>query len=136
MNRTKQNYRILSLLLLISLLAAFAISFVACDNASDNEEGVLKTFTFVVKFPDGTNKTHTIETTKTTVGEALIEKGLISGDDGPYGLYVKTVDGITLDYDKDGMYWAFYVNGGYASSGVDKTNIIDGEVYSFEATAS
>ena len=136
MNRTRKFYRILSLVLLISLVAAMAISFVACDKPNDGgDETVAKTFTFVVKFADGTSKTYTIETTKNTVGEALVEKGLIAGEDSQYGLYVKTVDGVTLDYNTDGMYWAFYVNGQYASTGVEKTNIVDGETYSFEATA-
>ena len=54
-----------------------------------------------------------------------------AGDEGEYGLYVKTVNGITADYDKDGAYWAFYVNGEYASSGVDSTPIAEGESYCF-----
>ena len=136
MNRKRKIYQILSLVLLISLIAAIAISFVACDKPNDGgDEVVSKTFTFVVKFADGTSKTHVVETTRKTVGEALIDKGLIAGEDGPYGLYVKTVDGQTLDYDTDGMYWAFYVGGQYAPAGVEKTNIVDGETYSFEATA-
>ena len=63
---------------------------------------------------------------------ALVENGLIAGDDSEYGLYVKTVNGITLDYDKDGKYWAFYENGNYATSGVDQTEIVNGTVYSFK----
>ena len=47
-------------------------------------------------------------------------------------LYVKTVNGITLDYDKDKMYWAFYINGEYAMTGVDSTPIEEGAVYAFK----
>ena len=50
-----------------------------------------------------------------------------------YGLYVKTVNGITLDYDTDGMYWAFYINGEYVQTGVDATGVEDGAVYAFRA---
>lgn len=50
----------------------------------------------------------------TTVGKALLDQGVIAGEDSSYGLYVKTVNGTTLDYDTDGMYWAFYINGEYA----------------------
>ncbi len=73
-----------------------------------------------------------IHTDKETVGEALLELGLIAGEEGEYGLYVKTVNGITVDYDKDGVYWAFYINGEYASTGVDATPITEGEQYSFK----
>ena len=49
-----------------------------------------------------------------------------------YGLYVKEVNGITADYDVDGTYWAFYINDEYASTGVDSTNITEGDNYSFK----
>ena len=56
-------------------------------------------------------------------------KGLIEGEEGPYGLYVKVVNGIRADYDKDKVYWAFYINGDYAMSGVDVTEICAGDEY-------
>ncbi len=80
----------------------------------------------------GLNKLE-VKSDKKTVGEALIDLKVISGDKGPYGLYVKTVDGETLDYDTDGMYWSFYVGGEYAQTGVDQTEITDGVVYAFKA---
>ena len=66
-------------------------------------------------------------------GKALLDQGVIAGEDSSYGLYVKTVNGITLDYDTDGMYWAFYINGEYAQTGVDATGVEDGAVYAFRA---
>lgn len=90
-------------------------------------------FTFTVVDVDGNEKDFTVETDKKTVGEALIDEGLIAGEDGPYGLYVKTVDGKTLDYDKDGKYWAFYVNGELSATGVDMTDVTEGAAYSFKA---
>lgn len=73
-----------------------------------------------------------IHTDKETVGEALSELGLIEGEESEYGLYVKTVNGITADYDKDGVYWAFYINGEYASAGVDSTKIVEADSYAFK----
>ena len=46
-----------------------------------------------------------------------------------YGLYIKTVNGITLDWDKDAMYWAFYIDGEYAMTGVDTTKAEAGAIY-------
>lgn len=89
-------------------------------------------FKFTVTDADGTESFFEIHTDKTIVGEALLELELISGEEGAYGLYVKTVNGITADYDADGTYWAFYVNGQYATSGVDLTEITEGETYSFK----
>ena len=43
----------------------------------------------------------------------------------------KTFNGMTADYDKDGVYWAFYIDGEYDMIGVDATNITDGAQYAF-----
>ena len=91
-----------------------------------------KQFAFTVIDGEGKETVFTIHTDKELVGEALIELALIEGEDGPYGLYVKTVNGITMDYEKDKAYWAFYVNGEYATSGVDTTEITEGDTYSFK----
>ena len=89
---------------------------------------------FDVTFSDGTTASYAIHTDAETVGEALVGEELIAGEDSQYGLYVKTVGGETLDWDADGMYWAFYENGEYAMTGVDLTEITDGATYSFVAT--
>lgn len=73
--------------------------------------------------------TFTVNTDKETVGEALEEYELISGEDGAYGLYVKVVNGITADYDVNKSYWSFSKNGEYMQTGVDKTYLTDGENY-------
>ncbi len=92
-----------------------------------------KQFTFTVVDADKNETVFTVNTDEETVGAALLKLQLIAGEDSQYGLYVKTVNGTTLDYDKDGMYWAFYENGAYASAGVDSTNITNGAAYSFKA---
>ena len=91
-------------------------------------------FTFNVTMPDGTETSHSVKTSASTVGDALVEAGLIEGNESEYGLYVTTVDGCTLDWDTDHAYWAFYINGEYAMTGVDATPIVEGETYAFVAT--
>ena len=80
---------------------------------------------------DGSQKTYAVKTDAQTVGEALVSLGLIAGEDGAYGLYVKTVDGETVDWDTHQKYWAFYENGAMAMNGVDKTNVVAGATYAF-----
>ena len=91
-------------------------------------------FQFQVKDLSGNVTKFLIKTDKTTVGDALLELELIAGENGAYGLYVQAVNGITLDYAKDNAYWGFFVDGQYASKGVDATTIDPNAVYSFEAT--
>lgn len=73
--------------------------------------------------------TFTVNTDETTLGAALLEHNIIAGEDGPYGLYIKVVNGITADYDVDQSYWGFYKNGEYMMTGVDVTEFADGEHY-------
>lgn len=142
----KRNLKsILSLIVCMVLIAAMALCITACGNKNSGEpidnssitatqlgEGET-TFNFSVIGTDGNETKFEIKTNKTTVGEALLELGLIAGEDSAYGLYVKTVNGTTLDYNTDGKYWAFYENGNYAVSGVDTTNIVNGATYTFKA---
>lgn len=151
MKKTKFS-SLLSLLICIALITATALFATSCsDNHTPSTETTTvadksttqaettvigegeKQFTFTVVDADNNEAVFTVNTDETTVGEALIKFGLIEGEDGPYGLYVKKVNGVTLDYDKDGMYWAFYENGKYAVTGVDLTEITDGVTYSFKA---
>ena len=89
-------------------------------------------FTFKVVDDEGQETVFAIHTDKKTVGEALVDLNLIAGTVESYGLYVKTVNGVTVDYDTDGKYWAFYINGEYAMTGVDSTEIAEGAEYTFK----
>lgn len=132
----------LSVIVCVVLTAAMALLASGCnDNQTPTETPLViggvkgegeTIFPFEVTKPDGTKVSYEVHTDKNTVGEALLDAGLIAGEDGAYGLYVKTVDGVTLDYDKDGMYWSFYINGEYAMSGVDTTDITADTVYAFK----
>ena len=150
MQKTKLK-RILSIILCIVIVAAISLFATGCtDNSTTNPDstsapttlsGVSETpevigqgakmFFFVAEDKEGKETKWEIHTDEDTVGKALVAEGIIEGEDGPYGLYVKTVNGTTLDYDKDGMYWAFYENGEYALAGVDKTEITEGQTYAF-----
>ncbi len=90
-----------------------------------------KQFKFGVVEIDGNETWFEIHTDEEMVGTALLELKLIEGEEGPYGLYVKAVNGIVADYDKDNVYWAFYVNDDYGTTGVDMTKIEEGTIYSF-----
>ena len=78
--------------------------------------------------------TFTINTDKETLGDALSEHSLISGEKGPYGLYVKVVNGMTADYAVNKGYWSFSKDGEYLQSGVDSTAISHGDHYEITYT--
>ena len=145
----KFNKKLLSLILSTMFIVAMAFSMTACggnntetpntqgtQNGLENDVTVLgegqTVFNFVVVDGEGKETNFEIHTDKTSVGEALLELKLIEGEDGAYGLYVKKVNGITADYDVDQTYWAFYINGEMAMTGVDATDVEAGATYSFK----
>ena len=129
------------------LACMLALSFAACgkgaadSTASSDAETTERTteatapwtsvgegdcaFPFIVTFADGTRQNYVVTTSKQTIGEALVDAGLIAGEESEYGLYVKTVCGVTADYDADGTYWALYVNGEPSLVGVDSLKCTD-----------
>ena len=78
------------------------------------------------------NVVFTINSDKDNLGDALLEHNLADGEDGPYGLYVKSVNGIVADYDIDESYWSLSKEGEYMTTGVSETPFEDGD--SFELT--
>ena len=127
---------------IITLTLLALICLCSCGNTVD-AEGLWENATYLrdKEFGRGENTavvevkvgdqqvTFTVNTDETTVGAALLEHELIAGEDSQYGLYVKQVNGITADFDTDGSYWAFYVNGEYALTGVDSTEIVESDIY-------
>ena len=88
--------------------------------------------TGTVTDPDGQETAYEIHTDAETGGDALESLDLIAGEEGDYGLFVTTVDGVSLPSDGD-QYWAFYIDGAYATSGVDQTEITAGASYALKA---
>ncbi len=125
----KINFR--SVLSLV-LVAAMVLMFAGCGGKTEtNKNG---SFKFEVVELDGSKKEFTVEYDgEKSVGEALEKEGLVAGNDSQYGLEVHTVNGQKYTYDEDKVYWAFYIDGEYAMTGVDSTPIEDGKVYCFKA---
>ena len=144
MMRKTNLKKALSFLLCMALIAAMALFATGCSDKKTAEtvdgttvyadgdvvgEGA-KQFTLVIADKDGNETRLEIHTDKDIVGEALLDNQVVAGEDSQYGLYVKTVNGITADFDTDGVYWAFYIDGEYAMTGVDATEITEGVTYS------
>ena len=92
-----------------------------------------KTVTVKVIVEDKT-VTFTIKSDAEMLGDALLAHGLIAGEESAYGLYVKVVNGITADYDVNEAYWGFFIDGEYAATGVDSTEITADTVYELTYT--
>ncbi len=93
-----------------------------------------KNITVEVVHKDTSVKSFAYRTQLEYLGELLMSEGLIQGEEGPYGLYITTVDGEDAIYEVDQSYWAFYQDGEYAALGIDQTPITDGDCFSLVYT--
>lgn len=57
-----------------------------------------------------------------------------TGSESEYGMMVETVNGELADYNVDGAYWAFFVNGDYCNYGIDTQPVEDGDAFSIVYT--
>ncbi len=155
--KTNTFSKFLSFILCAVLIAALVLVFPGCSDKDTTTQGTAetpatqaeteeketeskvetvgsgsKTLHFTVKNGDEI-KEFTVLTDEAIVGDALLKLNLIAGEDGDYGLYIKTVAGTTLDYNTDGKYWALYVGDAYATTGIDGLEATDGLKFSLVA---
>ena len=121
--------RTLSLLLALIMV----IALVGCS-ANKEAPSAAVSFKVVVTDLDGNETAFEYTSSAASVGEALVAEGLIEGHETEYGLYIDTVNGITADWDADQTYWAFYINGEYATTGIDGTEIVADTTYGLTLT--
>lgn len=111
------------LALALALVMVFALA--ACG---EKQSADTKTITVTVVHGNGTSKDFTVKTEKEMLGEALTDEKLVEGEVGPYGLFVKTVDGETVDEAKQ-EWWCLTKGGQSVETGVDSTVVEDGAAY-------
>lgn len=116
------------LALALALVMVFALA--ACGQKGS---GDTKTVTVTVVHGDGSSKDFTVKTDKETLGEALVDEKLVEGENGPYGLFVKTVDGETAD-DANQEWWCLTKGGESVATGADSTPVEDGAAYEWTLT--
>ena len=128
---------------LICLILVTVMLFAACNTNKVDAEGRWadaiylndtefgegsKTVNVTVKAGDD-EITFTIHSDERYLGDALLEHGLIDGDKGEFGIYIKKVNGILADYDIDKTYWGFYKSGEMMMVGVSAAEFVSGDCY-------
>ncbi len=146
--------KIIMLSVIFVLIAAMALCMVSCDGTTNidtqSSESVSKneasadseaeapeakyTISVTVVDDKGESSEFELKTSSDILADALLEAKLVEGEDGPYGLYIKYVNGIRADYDKDGAYWALSKGGEVLMTGVSDTKISDGDKFELTYT--
>lgn len=124
---------IVAVAVLLVLVIGAIIAFFALRPAQRDRDADLITIGVAVTHGDGTVKEFSISTEAINLRKALEQENLIAGDESEYGLFVKTVDGETADESQQ-QWWCFTRDGETLMTGVDSTEIVDGDHYEIVLT--
>ena len=92
-----------------------------------------KSITVQVVLLEGEPSDFTIQTDEEYLRGALESIDLIEGSESEYGLFVTTVNGVTVDDSKQ-QWWCFTQDGEMLMTGVDTTPIADGDHFEITLT--
>lgn len=114
---------------LVALVAVAALMLGVFFLTREKAQEGSKEITVTVVHKDGSEKEFTCHTDEEYLGPVLLNEGLVEGEAGPYGLYIKVVDNEQAIYEQDGAYWALYVGEEAAVAGADSIVIHDGDTF-------
>lgn len=117
-----------ALLVVVGLMAGIWFA-----NRPETQEGS-KAYTVTVVHKDGTAKNFDYRTDAEYLAEALLEEGLVSGEDSQYGLTIIAVDGEAAVWETDKAYWAIWIGEEMAMTGASEIPVYDGSTFKLEYT--
>ena len=123
---------VVAMIAVIAVMATVFVTFRAKPVAGSKE--------IVIEVVDNNQETTTYElkTDAEYLEQAMEEAdGLTySGTEGPYGLMIDTVNGLTANFNTDGAYWSFYVNDEYCMYGMSEQPVLDGDTFTIKYETS
>ena len=112
----------------LMLVLVMILTLTACSTKKETATEAVS-FKVIVTDLEGNESSFQYTSNAASVGDALVAEGLVVGHQASYGLYVDSVNGIAADWDNDQTYWAFYINGEYATTGIGDTPITADTTY-------
>ena len=127
MEKTKKSQKPL-IIAAVAFVVLIAVALVAWKMTAPKGTEGAKAYTFTVVDAAGEETVHKLRTDEEMLGDALMNEGLLEGEEGEYGLFVKTVDGITAN-EANQEWWCLTVNYEEWMYGIDQTPVTDGGHY-------
>ena len=129
MNKDKKAILITAALLLVLCLGAvLGYQMFAPRGVAGEKEITVK-----VVHADAGEKEFTYQTDEEFLGAVLEAEGLAEGEEGPYGLYIISVDGETAEESRQ-QWWCLTKGGETVNTSVTQTPIADGDVFELTLT--
>lgn len=118
------------LAILVIILAAVYF-FLKPDTQKGSKEVTIKVINMA-----GEEKSYVVKTDEEYLKQVMDEAEGLSydGAEDATGFMVSTVNGETADYNTDGAYWGFFINGEYCNYGITQQPVADGDVFTIEYT--
>ncbi len=110
-------------LAVLLILAGVALSFFG----GNSEKSDMKNIQITVVANEN-SQLYDIETDCKYLGDALLNEGIIKGEEGQYGLFITEVAGIKADSDNE-EWWCITKGGESIQLGISSIEISDGEKY-------
>lgn len=130
MKKFFENKRNVAIVIVIAVLAVMGIIYALF---SARAESGSKNVTLAVVDDQGGRTEYSCKTDAEYLQELMTEleaDGLtFDGEDSSYGLMIDTVNGVRADYEADGAYWYFYVNGEACMNGISTEPVHDGDAF-------
>lgn len=92
-----------------------------------------KSITVKFVYDEKRSETYKYDTSREFLGEVLKDEKAVEGEDGPYGLYITSAQGVTADESKQ-EWWCLTKGGEQVNSSADQTPIADGDVFELTLT--
>lgn len=121
---------VISVVVLVLLVVVLAGIYLIAGKKPEAESGS-KNVTIEVVNAAGESTTYELKTDAEYLIQAIDEaEGLeYEGEDGEYGLMISTINGELAEFNTNGAYWGFFVNGEYCNYGVSEQPVADGDAF-------
>lgn len=120
----KKQTKIAGIFLVLCCVLALIVFFQTRPDTAAGEKHI----TISVVHSDSSKSTFSYDTDAEYLGEVLTEEGLAEGTEGPYGMFITTVDGETADDSKE-QWWCITKGGEMVNTGADQTPIQDQDTF-------
>lgn len=128
MKNKKTN--LIAVIVLVVVLAAAGLLYMKFKPGTTAGE---KEITVKVSALESGEKSFTYQTDAEYLGEVLTANKLIEGEDGQYGLFITTANGIKADDSKQ-QWWCITKGGEQVNTSADQTPIQDGDQFELTLT--
>lgn len=126
-NKKKNLIAVIVLVVVLAAAGLLYMKFKPGTTAGDKE------ITVKVSALENGEKSFTYQTDAEYLGEVLTANKLIEGEDGQYGLFITTANGVKADDSKQ-QWWCITKGGEQVNTSVDQTPIQDGDQFELTLT--